>query len=214
MLTARDFQIIVNDYLRTPEGAADVQAQGGVLPLLYSNDEMLAMANELLSEIKSAFERIQLHGHPFDTSQIKVNAPRDMNTGVWKLTIYFPPISIARTSLVQQNARGIRFTGDKYRESHANMYGSLPDYYSVYDVIGLFTKGYRTEKRVFGAWSHAEPFVKNPKTRDDADFSEDSFIQNMKYLPPSDFVTQAVDAFMARHPGVKVQYPVAWGGTK
>ena len=26
MLTARDFQIIVNDYLRTPEGAADVQA--------------------------------------------------------------------------------------------------------------------------------------------------------------------------------------------
>ena len=67
----------------------------------------------------------------------------------------------------------------------------------VYDLISLYTAGYTAKKRVYGYW---------------VGHSNNSYSASRTYLDANAFISIAINAFMAEHPDVKINYPHEWGG--
>ena len=91
----------------------------------------------------------------------------------------------------------ISFTGGVLeRESLLNQIGGRTGT-GVYDIFGLLTNGYPLIKRTAGIWEGR---------------NDNKPIRNKRVRSPNSFISDTIESFKSRHPGVEVRYPTLWGG--
>lgn len=209
-IRARDFDNILSKWLKTPEGKQTVFEKANVSP--YTETQMRDMAQELADMIVDAYLATVQHDKKyFDRSTIRVGVPREGKNGSTRLKVTFDRRGLSRRSLAASindpdsldDRLGRPLTSYRYTTEANGM-----DYYftgkGVYDIIGLLTQGYGPVKPVFGYWW-------DNRNDNEGDTRQ---IANRRQRAGDDFVTRAVNAFKAKYPGVEVEYPRLWGGTK
>ena len=151
----------------------------------YSVDGMKEIAESLRKELCDAISHVI---PSFDVNAVKVLKPVKDYEDSYTVNIHFPDEILKRKSLwtgyssqfPNENGRYMGYSGD-----------------SVYDVIGLWTKGWRASNYVYGYWVGHE---------------NKGYIRSKVYRPPNSFISDVVNAFIAEHPDVKINYPHEWGG--
>ena len=209
-IRARDFENILSKWLQTPEGKQAVYEKANVSP--YTEEQMRSMAQELADMIVDAYLSVVRHSDKyFDRSTIRVGIPRSGKNGSTRLRVTFDRRGLSRRSYAASledvsnlDARlGGPLTPYRYRTSANGL-----DYYftgkGVYDIIGLLTQGYGPVKTVYGYWW-------DNKNDNEGDLRSSI---NKRQRAGDDFVSRAVAAFKQKYPGVEVEYPRLWGGTK
>lgn len=83
------------------------------------------------------------------------------------------------------------------RESLLNAIGGRTGT-GVYDIFGLLTNGYPLIKRTAGIWEGRNNNLP---------------IRNKRIRNPNPFIYNTIKSFESRHPDVKVEFPVEWGGS-
>ncbi len=209
-IRARDFDNILSKWLQTPEGKQVVYEKANVSP--YTESQMRAMAQELADMIVDAYLSVVRHEDKyFDRSTIRVGIPRTGKNGSTRLRVTFDKKGLSRRSYAASlkdvdrldASLGRPLTNYRYR-TDAN---GLEYYFTgkgVYDIIGLLTQGYGPVKTVYGYWWD---------NKYDNEWNMYSSI-NKRQRSGDDFVSRAVNAFKQKYPGVEVEYPKLWGGTK
>ena len=209
-IRARDFDNILSKWLQTREGKEAVYQAANVSP--YTDAQMRAMAQELSDMIVDAYLSVVRHsGKYFDRSTIHVGIPRQGRNGSTRLRVTFDAKGLARRSYAAslQDVDGLdaRLGGPLTPYRYRTEANGIEYYFTgkgVYDIIGLLTQGYGPVKTVYGYWWD---------NRNDNEGALSSTI-NRRQREGDDFVTRAVNAFKAKYPGVEVEYPKLWGGTK
>lgn len=148
----------------------------------YSVDGMKEMAESLRKALCDAI----LHVIPsFNVNAVKVLTPVKDYEDSYTVKIHFPDEILKRKSL---------WTGNK--QNGRNKYGGYTGS-GIYDLIGLYSSGYVAHKQVFGYWvGHAN----------------DPYWGSRIKLEANPFISDVINAFIAEHPDVKINYPHEWGG--
>lgn len=212
-IRARDFDNILSKWLQTREGKQAVFEKANVPP--YTEAQMKAMAQELADMIVDAYLSVVRHSDKyFDRSTIRVGKARDGKNGTTRLRVTFDKRGLSRrsyaASLDDPDDLDARYGGPVTRYRYQTSANGFPYYFTgkgVYDIIGLLTQGYGHDgpvKTVYGYWWD---------NKNDNELATESTI-NRRQRAGDDFVTRAVNAFKQKYPGVDVEYPKLWGGTK
>lgn len=188
MITENYLNSLLKKYISTPQGKTSIkQAQkdafNGKSPSkgLLSKTEMIAIANELREIL---FKRIITVIPSFDVNGIIITPPFEFSSEFYKVYINFTEDSLKRESLWNGTGR----TGD-----------------GVYDIIGLYTKGYTTSDYVYGWWDgHDTPFMVRSHS-----------LNGQPGLEANDFIAQAIREFNQKYAikGAHAKFTSNWGGT-
>lgn len=188
---AMDYQRMVENYAKTPKGKEDIRLQAqkkqSTNKLVgYSVVEMKRIAESLKNEIISEFSSLAYKDpHPeiaFSGSNVVISSPipfvlsSDNGGTLNRITITFKDEALQRDSL--------------WKEGY-------PD--GVYDIIGLFTNGYRTNAVVRGPWLAS-----------DGDTVLDYWATSLRSREGDNFVKRVADKYEAMYPGLKVELPDEW----
>lgn len=151
---------------------------------------ILSQAPELKSDLRSAALELRKDIVKAYNSTISSNANR--------LTVEHINVNSIRASKSGTCWEiNITFThGVLERESLLNAIGGRTGT-GVYDIFGLLTTGYPLIKRTAGIWEGR---------------NGDLPIKNKRIRSPNPFIHNAIKNFESRHPGIRVSYPVEWGG--
>lgn len=189
--TANDYQKLVESYASTLKGKEEINTQIQKKQISnkltgYSAIEMKRIAENLKNEIIREFSSL-VYGDPhpeiaFSGNNVVVNNPEPYvllkgDGNVFnRIVITFKDEALHRNSL--------------WREGY-------PD--GVYDIIGLFTNGYRASAHVTGEWLAS-----------DDDTVVEYWVASLKKREGNDFVKRVADKYEAMYPGLKVELPKEW----
>lgn len=187
MTTANEINAILSNWLNSPDGKKAIQnekkqALNGNRKdgTFLSKAEMIRIGEELKTTVCKAI--IDAGIKSFDFNSVIVQPPFENITGEYVVKLIFSDDGLKRKSLWNGNSKYNGYTGD-----------------GVYDIVGLFSKGYTAKKRVYGLWSNHEGLgvIGNKLSRD-----------------ANDFITKTVNEFIKKYAdkGIKVSYPSQWGG--
>ena len=188
---AMDYQKMVEDFVKTPKGKGEIQSQiqnkkTANKSIGYSVIEMKRIAENLKNEIISEFSSL-VYKDPrpeiaFSGSNVIVSNPmpfvslNDNGDTSNRITITFKDEALHRSSLWEEG---------------------YPD--GAYDIIGLFTNGYRAGASVSGQWLAS-----------DGDTVIDYWTRSLKSRVGNDFVKRVANKYEAMYPGLKVELPDEW----
>lgn len=180
-------------YLREVIGEYLEEAGLGVAG--FDEAEAKKLALELKEDIVNAFldETTQRHrtdsASYFNSNSVKVTAPTLSSDGLsLMIDIKFSKWALSRKSLYNLDKNGaISFSNNK----------------GVYDIFGLFTKGYTAKSVVRGFWGLWD---KNELVGD-----VDGPLGSRAHRDSSSFIADTIQKFVDKHPGVQITYPEEWG---
>lgn len=120
-----------------------------------------------------------------DDYSIKINPVREQKDGRYKITLTVNKDDLARESLLNKSPWN----------------GGEPIGSGVYDIVGLFTQGYKANKYVYGWWDSESKFVRSH-----------SLANGTPGLKPNDFIDKAIAGFKTAFPKYKMEitYPSRW----
>lgn len=120
-----------------------------------------------------------------DDYSIKINPVREQKDGRYKITLTINKEDLVRESLLDT----------------APWNGGKPISSGVYDIIGLFTQGYKANKYVYGWWDSQSTYVRSH-----------SLSNGVPGLKPNNFIDKAIAGFKAKYPKYKMEitYPSRW----
>lgn len=120
-----------------------------------------------------------------DDYSIKVNPIREQKDGRYKITLTVNKEDLTRESLLDK----------------APWNGGKPISSGVYDIVGLFTQGYKANKYVYGWWDSESSYVRSH-----------SLANGVPGLKPNNFIDKAIAGFKATYPKYKMEitYPSRW----
>ena len=170
---------LVKKWMKSPEGKAELKKRG-ITSTGYSLVQMKAMGIELSNMLCNAIIDVGIKS--FASNLVQVDSPMSTNDSTYMVHINFPDEILKRKSLwVGGNGRYSGYTSD-----------------GIYDVVGLFSRGYRASGQVWGYWVGHE---NNPYTG------------SRVYRAPNNFISKTVHQFNAKYPEINILYPSLWGGT-
>lgn len=160
----------------------------------YDEAEAKKLALELKEDIVNAFldETTQQNRMDsatyFNSKNVKVTAPTISDDGLsLAVDIKFSKWALSRKSLYNPRDGKIIFSNNK----------------GVYDIFGLFTQGYTAKSVVRGFWGLWD----NDELVDDVDGP----LGSRAHRDPSSFISDTIQKFADKHPGVQIAYPEEWG---
>lgn len=120
-----------------------------------------------------------------DDYSIKINPVREQKDGRYKITLTVNKEDLTRESLLDK----------------APWNNGKPISSGVYDIVGLFTQGYKANKYVYGWWDSESKFVRSH-----------SLVNGVPGLKPNNFIDKAIVGFKAKYPKYKMEvtYPSRW----
>lgn len=120
-----------------------------------------------------------------DEYDIKINPTRKQKDGRYKITLTIDKESLQRESLLTKSPWN----------------GGKPIGTGVYDIIGLFTQGYKANKYVYGWWDSESSYVRSH-----------SLVNGSPGLKANAFIDKAIAGFKAKYPKYKmdITYPSRW----
>ena len=170
---------LIKKWMKSSDGKAELKKRG-ITTTGYSIVQMKAMGEELSNMLCNAIINVGIKS--FASNFVRVDSPMSASDSTYTVQINFPDEILKRKSLwVGGNGRYSGYVGD-----------------GLYDVIGLFTNGYRAGGQVWGYWVGHE---NNPYTG------------SRVYRAPNSFISKTINAFKAKYPEVNILYPSLWGGT-
>lgn len=196
--SAKDYEVLVKKWTETPDGKACIKETAKADT--FNEQDCKKIAIQLRNEIIKAYlGEIRSSGKPkyYNMNTIDVKVLKPDKTGRPHLQIVFKGEGLWRYSF---SAVG----GDE-----ENLYSDSSGYYTgagVYDIIGLFTNGYYTDKHAYGTWI-------DPRTGREASWS-DTYVMSTSYADDNPFVTHVIELFRRRYPFIEITYPELWGGTR
>lgn len=189
--TANDYQKMVEEYMKSPEGRKFLKTEKNI-NVGYDDAEMRRIAENLKRDLIAAFLLVVKEPDAvFEENQVFVvnSASKE---GTKTLRIIFDSRGLSRPALGN-------LSGSNWHEG-------------VYDIIGLFTNGYRAKDYVYGTWPNHDDY--------EADGHIESYtekhmrVRSRKELAPNDFVNKVIGKYRALYPDVVITYPSRWGGTE
>lgn len=186
--TANDYQKLVEDFMKSPEGRKFLKEQKNV-NVGYTDAEMKKIAENLKRDIIAAFLLVVKEpGAQFEDNLVSVHFT-DLGIGPQRkaVRILFHDRALSRYSLWD------------YKRNSAPREG-------VFDIIGLFTQGYSANNYAYGSWIR----------HDGDDFVEDdsSYIRSLKSRMANDFINKVIGKYKVLYPDIEIKYPRRWGGTE
>ena len=183
MYSPDDINTLLNGYINSSEGKRAIsQAKKDAFNGTSNTQTLLSKtdiikAGERLKQLLYAAILSSMNSKHFNINGIIVNSPTQDSDGICYLKVSFTDEALHRDSLLGEDSG---YTGE-----------------GVYDIVGLLTNGYDTDKQVYGYWEN-----------------QDKWVYSKKHLTAKPFITEAVDQFNIEytHMGVQVTYPKEWGG--
>lgn len=201
MLTEKDIVGMIEGYIKSPQGQADLK-KSGINISGYSESEMKEIAADLRDAIIGAYLGVVRDpGKYFDVGATRINSPREQKDGTWKISVTFSDSALFRRSLCSEFPK--KSGGATLIETSTGSGFFTGN--GVYDIIGLFTQGYSARKNVYGTWWDNQ--------YDDGDRGSLGTIRSLRYRSPNDFVSKTIADFKSKYPNIDVLYPALWGGT-
>lgn len=195
VLTPNDITDILRNYL-----SDNAFIEG--LPMFDNDAELKEIAGELFAALYEESARVTKSGDPLfsfawgnapyptwggdggsnDLIRISVKHEKDQT----RVTIKINPETIGRDSL--------SYPGAPYREG-------------VYDIVGLFTRGYTAEKYAYGIWESVSPAAQRSPQ-----YVRSHSLGNAPGLAPHSFVDEVIDAFHIKYWRIikDIKYPSEW----
>ena len=124
----------------------------------------------------------------FNVNAVKVLKPEKDYEDSYTVKIHFSDEILKRKSLWTGYSR-------QFPDKNGRYMGYTGD--GVYDLLGLYTSGYTAKHQVYGYWVGHE---------------NDAYYASRTHLKANAFISDVINAFMAEHPDVKINYPHEWGG--
>lgn len=120
-----------------------------------------------------------------DEYSIKINPVREQKDGRYKITLTVNGEDLRRDSLLTKSPWN----------------GGEPIGTGVYDIIGLFTQGYKARKYVYGWWDSESAYVRSH-----------SLVNGNPGLKSNNFIDRAIIGFKNTYPKYKmdISYPSRW----
>jgi len=170
---------LVKKWMKSSDGKAELKKRG-LTSTGYSLVQMKAMGDELQGMLCKAI--IEAGIKSFASNLVVVNNPISIDSSTYTVHINFPDEILKRKSLwTGGNGRYMGYSGD-----------------SVYDIVGLFSRGWRSNGQVFGYW---------------VGHNNDPYWGSRVYKAPDSFISDTISKFKAKYPEVNIMYPSLWGGT-
>lgn len=170
---------LIKKWMKSADGKAELKKRG-ITSTGYSLEQMKEMAVELKFDLCAAIIAVGIKS--FDGLRVRVLKPTESIDNTFRVDISFPDEILKRKSLwIGGNGRYSGYTSD-----------------GIYDVVGLFTRGYRASRQVWGYWVGHE---NNPYTG------------SRVYRAPNSFISKTISQFKAKYPEVNILYPSLWCGT-
>ena len=196
-MDAKDIMDVLNDYIKTDDGKEVIkQAKKDVFEgksgsnsvgnVILSKDEMIAAGKRMKDILQEEISKVI---KSFDKEGIIVNSPIQTTNEDYLVEIDFTDQSLRRESLWYDTEREDGRTGE-----------------GVYDIIGLFTKGYKASNFAYGWWDKHDT---NSIVR------THQLSNGNPGLESHDFIERAMNRFNSEYAnkGVTVAYTKDWGGT-
>lgn len=170
---------LIKQWMKSTDGKAELKKRG-LTSTGYSLVQMKEIGKDLRIDLYHAIIGVGIKS--FDLSSVSVQTPVSDNDNNFIVRIYFPDEILKRKSLwTGGNGKYNGYTGD-----------------GIYDVVGIFTNGYRANKQVFGYWIGHE---------------NSPYTASKVYRAPNSFISKTIAQFNAKYPGINILYPSLWGGT-
>lgn len=192
MLTQADIDNMIQQWTRSPEGRSYLKSVGVGI---YTDQEMIAIANELKLALASAFVGAQTSlGGTFDVHSVDVKLSRGKKENV--ILVSFPGTVLRRNSLMKYDGS---YTGE-----------------GVDDIFALFTHGWHAKNYAYGSWMDAysddemsTPF-QSAHSRSYSSFGHGVMIRSRKDFPGSSFIQDTCSYFETKYPGLSIKLPKDW----
>lgn len=170
---------LIKKWMKSADGKAELKKRG-ITSTGYSIVQMKTIGEELKNMLCNAIIDVGIKS--FASDLVQVDVPVGTSDSTYTVHINFPDEILKRKSLwVGGNGKYSGYTGD-----------------GVFDIVGIFTNGYRASGQVLGYWvGHAN----NPYTG------------SRVYREPNSFISKTINTFKAKYPEVNILYPSLWGGT-
>lgn len=198
--TANDYQKMIEDFIKTPEGRKLLKEQHGV-NVGYSKIEMKQIAERLKKDIITCFAmltrdpRSAIMNPAWNHVIIKEETKQsDKNKGINVLKIKFKPEALSRYSLWNWHNEGEMNSGPTM---------------GVYDIIGLFTNGYGPIPNTYGDWMMRESTGGFTEANERPD---GGFIISKNGRQGDDFINQVINDYKKEYPDIEFIWPKEWGG--
>ena len=187
MLSEKDIMDMLKGYVRDQEVQKELEKQGITSGL--SKEEMRAIAQDLVDALYQA-------GRDVVKTQGRSLFWKGWGSdGSWKFRV-FQKEGKVRLSCDDDSLKRKSFAmlDGKQRKTVGYTGGG------VYDIVGLFTRGYRTSRFVTGFWETAGVYSRSHN------------IDGEPGLAPNPFIDNVIDAFKAKYSREvsDVQYPSLW----
>ncbi len=170
---------IIKKWMKSSEGKEELKKQG-ITSTGYSFVKIKQIGEELKNALCNAINEVGIKS--FASNLVQVDSPVSSSDSTYIVHIIFPEESLKRKSLwIGGNGKYTGYTGD-----------------SVYDIVGLFSNGYRAKNQVWGYWVGHD---NNPYTG------------SRIYRAPTSFISNTIRQFEVKYPNINILYPSLWGGT-
>lgn len=187
--TANDYQKLVEDFMKSPEGRKFLKEQKNV-NVGYTDAEMKKIAENLKRDIITAFLYLVKDSHAVFEEDL--------------ISIHF-----SKKSGIKENQKIVRIL---FHDRALSRYSLFNDFYKssphegVYDIIGLFTQGYVASDYAYGAWLVHDGESWTEK--------ENTIIRSKIERPANDFINKVIGKYKVLYPDIEIKYPRRWGGTE
>ena len=176
---------LIKKWMKSSDGKAELKKRG-ITSTGYSLVQMKAMGEELSSMLCNAIIDVGIKS--FASNLVQVDSPMSAGNSTYTVHINFPDEILKRKSLwtgysrqfPNENGRYMGYSGD-----------------NCYDIVGLWTKGWKSNNYAYGYWVGHE---------------NNGYIRSRIYRAPNSFISKTINQFNAKYPEINILYPSLWGG--
>ena len=170
---------LIKKWMKSSDGKSELKKRG-ITSTGYSLVQMKAIGEELRKMLCNAIIDVGIKS--FASNAVTVDNPISPDNATYSVHINFPDEILKRKSLwVGGNGKYNGYSGD-----------------SVYDIVGLFSRGWKSNKQVFGYW---------------VGHDNDPYWGSRVYKAPDSFISKTIAQFNAKYSEINILYPSLWGGT-
>ena len=216
MYSKATIDAMIKQWIESPSGIQRMKAIGVGI---YTPEEMLEIGEKLKTDLIMAFLHAQTSGLGFfDTEAVNVALEGDS-----QVKITFSPNALKRKSLMYVPRRGeswdsrktyYSYKSGKRREKKLSKSNIGYTGNGIRDVFALFTQGWHAHGYVYGSWEDAYQTGIH-SWNEHTHFTSRKYgvtIRSRKDYPGNPFVSQVIGTYIAKYPGLKINYPPEWGG--
>lgn len=177
---------LIKKWMKSSDGKSELKKRG-ITSAGYSLEQMKDIGEELKNMLCNAIINVGIKS--FASNLVQVDVPASTSDSTYTVHINFPDEILKRKSL---------WTG--YSRQFPNKNGRYMGYSgdSVYDIVGLFSRGWQANGQVFGYW---------------VGHNNDPYCGSRVYKAPDSFIGDTITRFNAKYPEINILYPSLWGGT-